>query len=178
MASLHEPGFVAAAYGLKKGSSRDGSAVDEHVDIIALSSCDVGCADPTAPAFLTRCVLVFNRLVQRDEFRSLRPHDVVQSIQHVVGSRDIEQGPSFCFEMKSTSRVGQGMVNHHVNNTRRFSLWTSLEGQTSRGVLEQMINRYHGTFSHSDRFNCRFQSVFHDNGCPLFTVRFAGDLQF
>ena len=178
VAALHEPSFVSATNGLEKGPCCNGSVVDEDVNIISLSSGDVRCADPTAPPFLAWSLLVLNRLAERNKFGSLSSHDVIQSIQHVVGTRYIQQGPSLRFEMESAFWVGESMVHHHVNNAGRFRFRSTLESKTSRRVLKQVFNRNHGALSHSNRFNSRFATVLHRDGCALLTIGFAGDLQF
>ena len=127
VAALHESSFVASTYGLKKGPRRYWSVVDENVNVIALPSGYVRGADPTTPTLLAGGIFILNWLVERNKFGSLCPHDVVQPVQHVVGRRYVQEGSPLRFQMKSTFWMGQGMVNHDVDNTGRFSFRSALE---------------------------------------------------
>ncbi len=140
VAALHESGFVASTYGLKKGPRRHWSVVDENVDVISFPTGDVRGADPTAPTLLTGGIFILNRLVERNKFGGLRSHDVVQPVEHVVGRRYVQQGSTLRFQVKSAFWMGQGMVNHDVDNAGRFGFRSALERQTSRSVLEQVFN--------------------------------------
>ena len=174
---LHKAGFVASANRLEEGAGAHRSVVDEDVDVVALSSGDVGRADPTAPALGSGGVIVDGRLLKRDQFRGLCPHDVVEPVKHVVGRRHVQQRPLFRSEMERAARMGQGVVDHHVDDTGGFRFGSPLKGQACRRVPEEMFHGDEGPVSHPHRLNGRFDPVFHHDAGPRLAGGFARDLQ-
>ena len=140
MTSLHQSRFVSSSDGLKKRPRSDGTVVDEHVDIVALSSRDVGRADPSGPSFASGRVLVLWRSIQSDQIGGLSSHDVVKPVEHVVGRWNVQKRSAFGSEMKRTRRMSQGVVHNNVNNASGFCLRSPLKSQSSGRVLEQVFN--------------------------------------
>ena len=149
MATLHKARFVAPTDGLKERACTDRSVIDEHVNIIALSSCDVWCADPTAPALAAGRVFVLRRPFEFHQFGRLCTHDVVESVEHVFSRRYVEQRSSLRLQMKTACWMSKRMVDDHIDDTGCFRLGSSLECESSRRVLEEMFNGNDCAVGHS-----------------------------
>ena len=63
VAPVHQACPVPSANRLQKGACGYGTLVDEHVNVIAFPSRDVRCADPPAPSFITRSVIISRRVL-------------------------------------------------------------------------------------------------------------------
>ena len=85
MPSLHQSSLVTSPNGLEERTCCHRTSIDEDMDVVAFPSRDVGRADPTAPSLASGRVVVFGRLLQGYQFGGLCTHDVVQTIQHVIG---------------------------------------------------------------------------------------------
>ena len=62
--------------------------------------------------------------------------------------------------------MGQGVVDHHVDDTGGFRFGSPLKGQACRRVPEEMFHGDEGPVSHPHRLNGRFDPVFHHDAGP------------
>ena len=177
MAALHKTRFVTTTNRLQERAGSHGSMVDEDMDVVPLTAGDVRRADPTAPTLASGCILVVWRALQRHQLRCLCTHDVVEPVEHVVGGWNVQERSPFGFEMEGARRVCESVIDDNINDASRFGFWTSLKGQSSWCVLEQVVHRNSGAVRHSHWLDAGFCSVFHDDGRSLFPFRLAGNLQ-
>ena len=177
VSALHQSGLVTSPYGLEERSGGDGTLVDQDVDVVAFAASDVRRADVATPAFVAGSVLIVWWPYQSHQFGCLCAHDVVKSVEHVVRSGNVEQRSSLGLQMKSTTGVCQGVVNHNIDNTRCFGLGPTLKGEACRRVLKQVFHGNRCTVCHAKRLHIGLHAVFHHDACALFSLGFARYLQ-
>ena len=140
MAALHQACLVASPNRLKEGTGGYRPIVDQDVNVIAFSTRNVRCADPTAPALSTRGLFIIGRVLERNEFCGLCPHDVIQSVEHIGRAGYVEERTSFGFQMKPTLWVSKSVVHDRINDSCSLGFGTSLEGQPRRCISKEVFD--------------------------------------
>ena len=65
----------------------------------------------------------------------------MEAIKGVGTSRYCEAPPTIDSELEGHLRVGEGVLEDEIDDSSVFGLWSSLECQTCRLILEQPLHR-------------------------------------
>ena len=131
------------------------------MDVIRLSSRDVGGADPAAPPLVTWGLFILFGGTQGQQVPCFLAKDVVQTVLIVVGSGHVKGHATVEFETESDLWMGEGVRDDNIHDTGVFGLWPSLEGQTRWNVGEQTGDGDRGSTTPSARFDGAFVAVTH-----------------